>query len=118
MSRTRISHLLTSSLITATVMAMVPVAFGATAQDIEHLRNLSLDQFCREANQRAEEQARQATEQFRQFEERSRQQAKDFEAYMQRNERERVAADLKARREAREKQLQEEEVRALLVEKP
>ncbi len=59
MSRASISRVLTSSLIAAPLMAMVPVAFGATAQDIEHLRNLSVDQFRREAKQRAEEQARQ-----------------------------------------------------------
>ena len=109
MSRTRISRLLTSSLIAATMMAMVPVSFGATAQDIEHIRNSSADQLRREADQRAEERARQAREQLRQLEEHNRQQAKDLEALMQRHEQERIEADRKARLEAREKELEQEQ---------
>ena len=108
MSRMHFSRLFTSSLIAATMMAMVPVSFGATAQDIEHIRNSSADQLRREADQRAEERARQAREQLRQLEERNRQQAKDLEVLMQRHEQERIEADRKARLEAREKQLEEE----------
>jgi hypothetical protein len=109
MSRTRISRLLTSSLIAATMMTMVPVSFGATAQDIEHIRNSSADQLRREADQRAEERARQAREQLRQLEEHNRQQAKDLEALMQRHEQERIEADRKIRLEAREKELEQEQ---------
>ena len=73
MSRYRISRV-TAVLFAATLISTVPLAFGATAQDIEHLRNGSFAQFQREASQRADEQARQNREQMRQFAEQNRQQ--------------------------------------------
>lgn len=111
MSRNRISRV-TAVLFAATLISTVPLAFGATAQDIEHLRNGSFAQFQREASQRADEQARQNREQMRQFAEQNRQQMKDMEAQMHRDQQAREEADNKARLAAREKQLEEEAMQA------
>ncbi|UUJ39939.1 hypothetical protein L1A22_25060 [Pseudomonas extremaustralis] len=111
-SRNRIYSLFPCFLIAATMMAIVPVSFAATAQDIERLRHSNMDQMRQEAQQRADEQARQAREQMRQLEERNRQQAKDLEEWSRRQAQEREEAARKAQEEAREKQLREDAERA------
>ncbi|UUT23496.1 hypothetical protein [Pseudomonas sp. T8] len=108
MSRNRIASLLTRSLIAATMMGIVPVSFGATAQDIEHLLHSNMDQRNQEVQQRADEEARQARERLRQLGEQNRQQAKELEERGRRLAQEREEAARKARDEAREKQLREE----------
>lgn len=118
MYRNQLSRLLASSLIASTLMTIGPIALGATAQDIEHLRNSSMEQRQREANQRAEEQARQVREQMRRTAEENRQRAKDLEDTMRRHEQERVEVDRKLRLEAREKEMAQEAAKRMPLKVP
>jgi TolA-binding protein len=108
MSRKRISRLFASSLMTVALTALVPVAFGATGKDIEHILNSSHDQLQREVEQRSAERSRQMQEQIRQTQEESRQRMKDMEAQMQRDQKQREEDMAKERLAAREKALEEE----------